>query len=203
MCMLLACGGAVSQQRELKTDQNEKVDAILLLDGSGSMRITDPLKLRDEGARLFSQFLKAGDRLGVIGFSTDAQVIRPLSDYDSSQGAAIGADIARVGDSGLHTDLLTGIRAGKSMMDQQGRKDARKVIILLSDGKMEPDPARTSAAAATEQLLKEVLPELKSSEVKIHTLSFSDKADKELLAEIAAGTEGTSMYTPDADTGQQ
>ena len=59
-----------AEQRELKTDTSEKVDAILLLDASGSMLKTDPLRLREEGAKLFIQFLKPGDRLGIIEFST-------------------------------------------------------------------------------------------------------------------------------------
>ncbi|MCB0318505.1 MAG: VWA domain-containing protein, partial [Bdellovibrionales bacterium] len=84
-------------------------------------------------------------------------------------------------------------------LKQQGRKDANQVIILLSDGKMDPEPEKGSPYTRALELKNNFLPELKAQSIKIHTLAFSEHADKTLLAEIALGTDGVSWFTPDAE----
>ena len=74
----ILCTPLIAQDRELKSETSDKLDAILLLDGSGSMRVTDPTKLREEGAKLFVQSLRPGDRIGNIEFTEEAKVVRSL-----------------------------------------------------------------------------------------------------------------------------
>ena len=56
-----------------------------------------------------------------------------------------------------------------------------------------------SGAANTTKLLEEILPNLKQENIKIHTLCFSDQADKDLLAQIAVGTDAVNWFTPTVD----
>lgn len=188
-----------AEQRELKVDQSDKIDAVLVLDASGSMLVTDPGRLREEGAKLFIQFLKPGDRLAIVSFSDAAQELRPLSEYNSDQGEQINKNIAEVGNSGQFTDLSAGIRLAKDILEKSKREGASPTIILLSDGKMDPKPEAGSAQTLTSDLLNKILPDLKAEGIKIHTLAFSEQADKDLLAQIAVATEGTHYFTPDAD----
>lgn len=196
----LCCTGSLwAQQRELNVEASDKLDAVLLLDASGSMLLTDPKRLRNEGAKLFVQFLKPGDRLGIIAFGDDAKVIRELSDFDSSQDAKVTQDIERIENTGQYTDIAAGVRAAEEMLQKNVREGATRAIILMSDGKMEPRPGVGLAAVLTSDLLNKSLPDLKARGVKIHTLSFSEQADKGLLAEVAVGTEGAHYFTPDAE----
>ncbi len=191
---------AVAEQRELKTEDSiEKLDAILLLDASGSMLTTDPTRLRDEGAKLFTQFLKPGDRLGILEFSEVVKTIRPLTEYDRAQTDEISRQLAGVGSSGTYTDLLGAIKSAHSELKSHLREDARQIIVLLSDGKMDPDPARATTSANSAELVNTELPALKADGIKVHTLYFSDQADKDLLAEIALGSDGVNWFTPSAD----
>lgn len=188
-----------AEQRELKVEQTEKVDAVLVLDASGSMRLTDPAHLRAEGAKLFIQFLKSGDRLGIIGFSDAAQTIRPLSDYAPDQTQAIAKDIEKVGNVGEYTDLFVGVKAAGEMLRASKREGATPTIVLLSDGKMDPAPAAGTAGSLTSDLLNKILPDFKAEGIRVHTLAFSDLADKDLLAQIAIATEGSHFFTPTSD----
>lgn len=189
-----------AEQRELKTEGNtEKLDAILLLDASGSMRTTDPSRLRDEGAKLFAQFLKQGDRLGILEFSEVVKTVRPLSDYDRAQTEEISRQLAGVGNAGVYTDLLGGIKAAHAELKGKVREDARQIIVVLSDGKMDPDPARSSATANSDELINTELPSLKADGIRVHTLYFSEQADKDLLSEIALGSDGVNWFTPSAE----
>lgn len=190
---------AYCEQRELKTEEPEKTDAVLVIDASGSMRITDPQRLRDEGAKLFAQSLKAGDRLAIVEFSDEAHTIRPLGDYHAEDSQSIAADIAKVGNSGEFTNLLAGIKQAKAILDADKREDASQVIVLLSDGKMDPKPESGTAATLIASMKNDYLPDFKLKGTKIHTLAFSDQADKELLTQISEGTDGSHWYTPTAD----
>lgn len=186
-----------AEQRELKVE-SEKVDVVLVMDASGSMKITDSLGLRYEGAELFTRFLKAGDRFALVQFAEKAKVLRPLSDYDPEKEKEVKALIRAVSDTGEFTDLLAGIKEAAAIL-ASGREDAKKLIILLSDGKMEPDPTLGTAASNTRILLEELTPELKTKGVTIHSLAFSDQADKDLLAQIALGTDGVHWFTPTSE----
>jgi uncharacterized protein YegL len=184
-----------AQQRGLATDTTEKVDAILLLDTSGSMLVNDPQRLRDEGARLFVQFLKPGDSLAIIDFAETAKVVRPLTPYDASQAEQVGALISGLKTEGQYTDLLAAIEKATEVIEAHGRADAKPVVVLLSDGKMDPNPAVGLAAARTQILLEQTLPALRTQSRRVYTLAFSPDADRELLQQIAAATDAIQWYT--------
>jgi len=199
VCISVFSFSASSEQRELKSDAIEHIDAVLVLDNSGSMLLTDPKRLRDEGANLFIQFLKAGDRLSIVQFSKDAQVVSPLEDFDPTKIPEISKNIAKLDSTGQYTDLYAGLKVANEILQKNPRKDAKPVIVLLSDGKMDPDPAIATSSSRTNELFNGLLPDLKAQSVKVHTLSFSEEADRETLSQIAAGTEGIALYTPDPD----
>jgi hypothetical protein len=185
---------AVAEQRELP-QQRAAVDAVLLLDSSGSMLKTDAQKLRFEGAKLFFKFLGDDDRFAIVTFSDKAKVVSELKEFKKENAESIVRDIDAIKTEGQYSDILEGVKASAQILEASPRNDAERVIILLSDGKMEPNPAVGMAAVRTAELVNQVLPELKTKEVKVHSLAFSSQADKVLLGEIAAVTDGLSWFT--------
>lgn len=171
------------------------VDAVLLIDTSGSMLLTDPLKLRYEGAKLLLQFLGKNDRIGVVAFSDSATVVSDLQPYAAERSDQLVNAIQGIKTEGRYTDLLEAIKAGSGLLESNSREDAQRVLILLSDGKMEPEASRGTAMARTQELVNDILPDLKAQEIKVHTLALSPQADRELLGEIASATDGLSWYT--------
>ncbi len=184
---------------ELEENTQESVDAILLLDASGSMKVTDPERLRDEGAKLFYQFLKKGDRLAIVEFDKEARILRGLEDYSPIQALEIAQKISSTGTTGLYTNILAAVLQAKKLFEEGSRPDARQTVILLSDGKMDPDPASIpeggNADLLTAALLYQVLPEMKAEGIVVHTLGFSDQADRELLKNIAELTGGLHLFS--------
>lgn len=193
---LLLIGNAFADQRELKTDAKDKVDAVLVIDASGSMRLTDPQKLRYEGAELFANLLNVGDRLGIVAFDDTARVLRPLTDFNTNQKAEIRGAIESAGDAGEFTNILSGISEAISMIRASPRSDASPLIVLLSDGKMES--SKGDAEGLTTELLERTAPELRQEGIKVYTLAFSDLVDKDLLSQLAATTGAVNWFTPDA-----
>lgn len=202
LCLWLVAGflPASAEERELTTETKGSVDAVLLVDGSGSMRTTDPARLRDEGASLFARFLNPGDRLAIVEFSDQAKVVRPLSEFQEGDSAKISQDLAKIGDNGQYTDILAGLKMASAILQESGRPlEANQVIILLSDGKMEPDPVSASPEQRTKDLIDGLLPDLRENATKVYTLYFSEEADKELLSQIAAATDAVNWFAPSAD----
>jgi uncharacterized protein (TIGR03503 family) len=186
-----------ADQRELP-QQRSAIDAVLLLDASGSMNLTDPMNLRYQGAKLLLQFLGDKDRLAVVAFSDRARVVRDLKPYSKDSEQAIAHEIEGIKAEGRFTDLLEAVKTGKQVLDLNPREEAQRVIVLLSDGKMEPDPVVGLPMARTQELVNDILPELKATETKIHTLALSDQADRELLGEIASSTDGLNWFSQTA-----
>lgn len=172
------------------------IDAVLLIDSSGSMRLTDPQKLRLDGARLFIDSLQDGDRISLVDFAESGREIRGLTDNAAID--AVKIDLIKVGDSGEYTDLLLGLKKARELLSSGGRSDAHKSIVLISDGKMDPKPEVASAKVQTDKLFAEEIPALKSQGIKVFTIAFSQLADQRLLADIATMTGGDHRFSKDA-----
>ncbi len=198
MVLLLRAGSlAHAEEREL-AGQRSAIDAVLILDASGSMNLTDPMNLRYQGAKLLLQFLGASDRLAVVAFSERARVVRDLKPYSKDSEQAVSREIEDIKAEGRFTDLLDAVKVAKQVLDLNPREEAQRVIILLSDGKMEPDPTVGLPMARTQELVNDILPELKATETKVHTLALSEQADRELLGEIANSTDGLNWFSQSA-----
>lgn len=187
-----------AEQREIQQPR-AAIDAVLLIDASGSMLKTDPQLLRYDGAKLFLQFLGKDDRLAIVSFAEKARVISDLKDFSKESADSIAKEIQGIKAEGEFTDLLEGIRTAERVLEASPRNDAERVIVLLSDGKMEPSPIVGLPSTRTLELVNQELPNLKSKEIKVHSLAFSQEADKMLLSEISAATDGLSWYTSNSD----
>ncbi len=187
-----------AEQREIQQPR-AAIDAVLLIDASGSMLKTDPQLLRYDGAKLFLQFLGKDDRLAIVSFADKARVVSDLKDFNKESADSIAKQIQGIKAEGEFTDLLEGIRTAEQVLEASPRNDAERVIVLLSDGKMEPSPTVGLPSARTTELVNRELPNLKSKEIKVHSLAFSQEADKMLLSEISAATDGLSWYTSNSD----
>lgn len=187
-----------ADQREIQQPR-AAIDAVLLIDASGSMLKTDPQMLRYDGAKLFLQFLGKDDRLAIVSFADKARVLSELRDFSKESAESVIKDIQSIKAEGEYTDLLEGIRSAEKVLEASPRNDAERIIVLLSDGKMEPNPQVGLSSTRTLELVNQELPNLKSREIKVHSLAFSKEADKMLLSEISASTDGLSWYTSNSD----
>lgn len=160
----------------------KKVDVVLLLDRSGSMDIKDAtmMQTRLEAAKKASiQFAKCvmtpQDRVGVVAFGDNAQVIHDLSnDYKEIVKHVNGIQL-----EGL-TNMTDGIVMAHQMLTKKGRKGVKQVIVLLSDGGTTADGTLQAAEKARED------------GIRIFTIGTGD-ADKDLLEQIS-GNPGDFSY---------
>ncbi len=175
------------------------VDAILILDSSRSMQRNDPARLRDQGSRLFLQFLEPDDRFSLIEFGEQASVLQPLTYLKNSQPDEIRTILEGIQNEGNFTDFLFPLEQALEIFKYEKRPGAEKVIILLSDGHMDPDPRVGTKQKRTKKLVEEVVPELTKQNIKLYSLALSEEADKIALRAMAEETGGLSWYAKEVN----
>ncbi len=173
------------------------LDVVLLLDSSGSMLVTDPQNLRIEGAKLFNSLLSKNDRVAVLSFDDEPKLLLPFT--EKARGLEINRIIESSVAQGRYSDLKSAIEKAFNLLTTQARPEASKMIVLLSDGKLEPHPSHGSTKESTDKLINKIAPDLKSGAIKIYSLAFSDLADQNLLSKLSSGTGGLNWYTPNAE----
>ena len=82
------------------------VDAVLVMDSSGSMAKNDPKKLRVPAARMFMSLLGEEDRIGLISFSDNGYPVLHLTAPGEQSNARILAAADKVSSKGVYTCLL-------------------------------------------------------------------------------------------------
>ncbi|HHO69349.1 MAG TPA: VWA domain-containing protein, partial [Gammaproteobacteria bacterium] len=165
------------------------VDAVLLMDSSGSMAKNDPGKRRVPAARLFMSLLGEEDRVGLISFSDAGYPVLHLTAPTPAASPRILASADRVSSRGVYTNLYAALDKGLAMLDQEGRPGQRPMLILMSDGKMDvgsPDQDQALRLKVEDELLAK----LKDKGIRVYSIAFTEASDTELMKALADATGG-------------
>jgi uncharacterized protein (TIGR03503 family) len=160
------------------------------------MKITDPKKLRAEAARSLIEGLNSRDRVALVEFSDVGKDIRGLT--DSASFEMLKLDLAGINDNGEFTDVLMGLSRAREILTTYGRADAQKIVLLVSDGKMDPRPEVGSQSTQSDKLMNQEIPNLRNSGVRVYSIGFSKLADQKLLTDISSMTGGKFEFSPEA-----
>ena len=175
------------------------VELILLLDSSRSMTRTDPLRLRDQGAKILLNFLDKDDKIGIYTFDSEVKQILPLQSVSLLDMNLVEEQIKSIVPDGNFTDLELAVTSAIKDFPNSPPTGSRAVV-LLSDGQMDPKPSRGTKDELTERLLDKTLPAYRKKHIKLYTIGFSSEADEQFLAEIAGRTKGLSWFASTVET---
>jgi len=162
-------------------------DAVLIMDSSGSMAKNDPGKLRVPAAKMFMSLLGEQDRIGLISFSDNGYPVLHLTAPSSDNNARILAAADKVSSRGVYTNLYAALAKGVAMLDKESRPERDRILVLMSDGKMDVGDTDEDWAL-TQKLQGELLQSVKDKGVKVYTIAFTEASDVELLKRIASET---------------
>lgn len=178
-------------QKGTKTEtQPLKLDIVLVLDNSGSMKKNDPKFLTREVVTNFLNGLGENARLGMVIFDQEAILAEALNHVtDPKTKAEFLKSIDDVNYKGQFTNSPAAIERAVYELKTHARKDAQKVIIFLTDGIV--DTGDKSRDLEKEKWLKEDLArESKKAGIRIIGIAFTDNADFLLIQTLAIKTEG-------------
>ncbi len=120
-------------------------DILLLVDTSGSMAGAKMGAARTAALEFVGQLDYSRNQVGLITFASEAAMVQPLT----SNPRQLLRAIPDLGDDG-GTNMLAAMQmADAELFGERGRRDARKVLILLTDGRPNSGAGEMLATAAT------------------------------------------------------
>ena len=183
----------VSYKGEILADaENDSVwytagyaDVMLIIDRSGSMN-WPATKIRDakNAAKLFVDYMRDGDKAGVVSFSSYARYDYHLTTLTPEVKTAIKNKIGQISAWGM-TAMGRGLRYGLNDLVNYGDPTHSWAMVMMSDGYHN-----------TGEHPNNVLPAIKSQNIRVYTIGLGPSVDKDLLEHIATETGGKYYYSP-------
>lgn len=179
-------------ERPRPAAEADQVAVLLLLDNSGSMETSDPGNLRFTGIRLFASLLDPGDSLGLILFSTRANLLTDgliaLQSQTDKENFLSGLSIQKADG---YTDMKAALEQAQDVLEQADLQDRKVVIVLLTDGKPEIENPYPAYERETMELAA-------SLNTPFMAIALTEAAQTPFLDQLAAATGGTVISAEDA-----
>lgn len=178
--------------RHINADTLPAINAVFVLDASGSMKTSDPEFIRIEAMKLFIDMTRGiGDKIGMDAYGSTIVKEIPLKGINSiDDREALKRDVTNIPVS-ESTDIGLGLLKGIENLEGGMDKGSVPVIILLSDGKN--DPARP-VGKSNEDITKAVnISKEKGYMIYTIGLNADGSVDEKLLKDIAGQTGGKSF----------
>lgn len=176
----------------------EHADVRVLIDISGSMRQNDPQNLRRPALRMLAGLLQPGTRAGVWTFARWSNNLVPVADVDAAWKQRVQALSGEIASPGQFTHIEEVLRQASADWNAAPATHARH-LVLLTDGMVDVSREPTESAASRARILDDVMPALQREGVRLHTIALSERADHELLRQLAEQTGGWYQQVAVAD----
>lgn len=126
-----------SKVNDLSSIKTTPLYVVLLMDASGSMKKTDPEGFRILASQTIISLLSPEDKVAIIEFGTTAKII---SNWENAANTSIIFNLLnQIGSNDHFTDFRAGI-ATATQLFEKAPAGSNKVIFLLTDGDLDPNP---------------------------------------------------------------
>jgi Mg-chelatase subunit ChlD len=191
--VLLICafhGAGQAQENEVTAFASPLLDLILVLDNSGSMKANDPAFLTREVVASFLEGLSEDSRIGFVVFAEKAELALALTDLaDDQTRSKVLESLGQIDYSGQYTNTPAAIERAIYELKQNGRTDAEKLILFLTDGIIDTGD-RVRDLERQRWLENELVQEGNDAGIRIFGIAFTDQADFELIQTLGQRTGG-------------
>ncbi len=164
-------------------------DVILVLDNSGSMKKNDPEFLVSKAVREFISQQDENTRVGIVIFDQSVRLPVALTDASLENREKILNSIEDINYKGLFTDSPAGIERAIYELKNNGRSEAQKSIIFMTDGIVDTGVPEKDLQKS-KWLREDLAPDAADNDIKIFGIAFTDEADFQLIQSIAQKTDG-------------
>ena len=188
---------SIAKTQDIKNSHpvSPSVDVVFVLDNSGSMIANDPKFITREVVTNYLKNLKETFRIGMVIFDREAKLIEPLSPIDTAEVAEhYLSSLEEINYKGQYTNTPAGIERAIYELKSNGRKDAEKIIILLTDGIVDTGN-KAQDIAGVEWLREQLTLECKNAGIRIFGVAFTEMADFRLIQTLALKTDGEYFRT--------
>ncbi|MHC1721381.1 MAG: VWA domain-containing protein [Clostridiaceae bacterium] len=180
------------------TEYASKVDVMFLVDASKSMMASDPQGLSAEAMKMFIDMCHTkGDKGGMVAYSGNIVKEAPLIYLNSEADKTALKNTLTNLQLGNWTDIGLGLKRAVTAIKEGHDENNKPIIILLSDGKNDPQRSRT----ASQDDLAAGLNEAKFQNIPVYTIGLNadGTVDKNQLEYISNETGGKNFITNNAN----
>lgn len=167
------------------------LDVVVVLDRSGSMAGA-PLAAVTAATEQLLRLAGANDRIGVVAFASEVQLILPLAHHDP---VTAGRTVRRIGPGGS-TNLSGGWLKGLEMLAGDVREGALRRIVVLTDG-------HANVGISDAEELSALVGSGHAQGVTTSCIGFADGYDEQLLANLADAGRGNDYWCAGPDQAAQ
>ncbi len=179
-------------------DYTSKVDVVFVIDASKSMKSSDPDGLTAEAMKMFIDMCHVnGDKGGMVAYSGYIKAESPLNYMNSeADKAALKSTLTNL-ELGDWTDIGLGLNRGVTLLRERHDADHKPIIILLSDGKNDPQRDKT----ASQDDMAAAINEAKAQNFPVYTIGLNADGgvDENQLKLISSETKGKNFITNNAN----
>jgi len=173
------------------TGEKLPLDAVIVMDSSGSMKQSDPRELRKPAAKLFINLLGEADRVSVMSFSDNAYPITYLAQLNTAENEQRALQATdKVSSKGMLTNIHAALVRGIELLKDSHAQGHDPVLVLMSDGKLDVgDKIRNEELR--QKIQNDLLPTLKEKSIRVFSIAFTTQSDQSLLQQIADASGGS------------
>lgn len=168
--------------------QRPPLNLALAVDVSGSMR-GEPMSAVKSGLEALAATLEAKDRVVLVTYSTDAQVIVESTPEGDPDRAAL-IDAIRSLQPGGETNIYAGLRSALELVDAQAEANRQNRVILLSDG------VATAGITDRERIVS-LGTRFATEGIGITTIGVGSEFDLELMRRLSEDGAGNFYFLDD------
>ena len=182
--------GSVYLRLSLKSPSSSKrehrapINAAIVIDRSGSMQ-GDRIAAAKEGARVALKRLSSDDKVALVSFNHEVDVLSPAAPLRNSRDKLTEAIDALRADG--TTALYAGVREGGRQVEEYLAENSVNRVILLSDGLANVGPS-------TPGELAELGRKLASKGISVSTIGLGLDYNEDLMQRLAAASDGNHVF---------
>lgn len=178
-----------------------QLDAILVIDASGSMKETDPNKLGLEGVKLFVDMLGLTDnQVGVVTYGSNVSQTYPMSLVkNQSDKENIKNFVDGITRDLEYTDITSGLKEAVKMLNQRNASGNSPLIVVFTDGNNAIGGVANRTPADIDKDLAAIISQAQSEGYPIYTIGLNDngKLNEAYLEKISVDTKAKAFATKD------
>ncbi len=164
-------------------------DVVLVLDNSGSMKKNDPGFLTVQAVSGMINNFKWDTRASVIIFDQDVNLAVGLTKIDDESRPTLLNSLKGINYRGQYTDSPAAVERAIYELKNNGRTDARKIVVFMTDGIVDTGKQEMDALR-TEWLREELSAEAADDGILIYSVAFTGNADLLMISTLARKTHG-------------
>lgn len=181
---------------------NAKLDAVLVIDASGSMKETDPNKLGLEGVKLFVDMMAAtGNQVGIVTYGSEVGSTYPMTKVNTQDDKEkIKSYVDGISRELEYTDITAGLGKAIEMEDQRDTSLGNSpLIIIFTDGNNAVGGVAGRDNQKIDSDLSQMINKSQSAGYPIYTIGLNDngKLNEAYLKKISDQTNALAFATKD------